>query len=69
MLSPRFQPSKLLGEIIFEDESLIAIAKPAGKSSEDCVLAMQIFENVGRYSGRRAVEDDAICILSLIKKT
>ena len=40
MVSPR-KPSKLLGEIIFEDESLIAIAKPAGKSSEDCVLAMQ----------------------------
>ena len=29
------------GQIIFEDQSLIAIAKPAGKSSEDCVLVTQ----------------------------
>ena len=40
MVSPR-KPLELPGQIIFEDQSLIAIAKPAGKSSEDCVLVMQ----------------------------
>lgn len=40
MVSPR-KPLELPAQIIFEDQSLIAIAKPAGKSSEDCVLVMQ----------------------------
>jgi 23S rRNA-/tRNA-specific pseudouridylate synthase len=37
---------ELPAEILFQDESLIALAKPAGKSSEDCAFASRVQDPV-----------------------